>query len=218
MPHTKPINVPTGICSCPTGNGLSSLGLPSDFHFHDRQRLRNLLVYEVGQAELRLWHAVCSTSGARELEPSFNTRCSCQHSRLGGIVVCRQPRVKRDQAALPSLEYFACFRLFDIIASTRHARSAHTAEGFGPRFAWMVLANPSNAETYRTISIHPWSVSGVRNGDDLSSLRSSCSASFQNSSSRPSGLPFFSQRSGCLRKLFASAELKPKQIDSLHGN
>jgi hypothetical protein len=64
----------------------------------------------------------------------------------------------------------------------------------------MVFADPSQTVAEWALLGH--SVSGVRMGFELSSLRSSCSAACQNSSSRPSGLPACSH-SRCARSLMA---------------
>lgn len=64
----------------------------------------------------------------------------------------------------------------------------------------VIFANPSGVR--RRTGTWGHSVSGVRKGFDLSSLRSSCSAACQNSSSRPSGLPACSHKR-CARSLMS---------------
>ena len=67
-------------------------------------------------------------------------------------------------------------RLSGNVALTRHTRTAHAAKSFVPRSIGMVFADPPYAETYGAVLIHTYKLSGVRNGEDLSASRNSCSA------------------------------------------
>jgi hypothetical protein len=56
------------------------------------------------------------------------------------------------------------------------SRTAHAAKFFVPCPVRMVFAYPRDAETNRAVLIHTYKLSGVRNGEDLSASRNSCSA------------------------------------------
>ena len=62
------------------------------------------------------------------------------------------------------------------VTVARHTGAARAAQVLVPSKIGMVLAHPSYAEAFGTVLIHAQRLSGVRNGLDLSSLRSSCSA------------------------------------------
>lgn len=99
-------------------------------------------------------------------------------------------------------DHRARFRIFGRVAGAGHAlTAAAAAELFAPRPERMVFADPSQPLAERAILVGH-NVSGVRSVFDLSSLRSSCSAAFQNSSSRPSGLPACSHKR-CARSLMS---------------
>lgn len=94
------------------------------------------------------------------------------------------------------------FGIFGRVADAGHAL-ASTAAGqlLTPDPERMVFADPSQSVAGGA-GLVGHSVSGVRNVFDLSSLRSSCSAACQNSSSRPSGLPACSHKR-CARSLIS---------------
>lgn len=94
------------------------------------------------------------------------------------------------------------FRVLSRVAGAGHAlATAAAAELLAPDPERMVFADPSKTLA-EWAGLVGHSVSGVRSVLDLSSLRSSCSAACQNSSSRPSGLPACSHN-WCARSLIS---------------
>jgi hypothetical protein len=83
-------------------------------------------------------------------------------------------------------------RLFRTITLTRHAGAAHAPGFFIPSAIWMVLTHPADTEADGTVLVHVRHL-GIPKGPELSSFRSSCSASAQHSSSFPGGQPKRSQ-------------------------
>ena len=76
-------------------------------------------------------------------------------------------------AALFAFNYLTDVRLLYFVALAWHSRAAYAAQFLIPSTVGMVFAYPPDAEAYGAIPIH-YSVSGVRTGEDLSSLRNSC--------------------------------------------
>lgn len=94
------------------------------------------------------------------------------------------------------------FGIFGRVADAGHAlASAAAGQLLTPDPERVVFADPSQSVAGGA-GLVGHSVSGVRNVFDLSSLRSSCSAACQNSSSRPSGLPACSHKR-CARSLIS---------------
>jgi hypothetical protein len=75
--------------------------------------------------------------------------------------------------ALFAFNYLTDVRLLNFVALARHSRPAYAAQFLIPSTVGMVFAYPPDAEAYGAVPIH-YSVSGVRTGEDLSSLRKSC--------------------------------------------
>lgn len=99
-------------------------------------------------------------------------------------------------------DYHPGFGNFGRVAGAGHAlASAAAGQLLTPDPERMVFADPSQSVAGGA-GLVGHSVSGVRNVFDLSSLRSSCSAACQNSSSRPSGLPACSHKR-CARSLIS---------------
>ena len=93
-------------------------------------------------------------------------------AKPSAYLVLRQ-LVPRNRLLVDDLGYV---RLLTTVTLARHPRAAHAAQLIVPGFIGVDLAHPPYAETNGTVLIHSYKLFGVRNGEDLSALRNSCSA------------------------------------------